>query len=227
MTVGVVVTLLVGLAILTVGAEFLVRGSSRLAAAAGVSPLVIGLTIVAYGTSTPELAVSVKAAWAGQPDIALGNVVGSNIFNVLFILGACGLIYPLKVHVQLIRLDVPIMIVTALIVPLLAYNGILGRIDGVLLVTALITYTTFVIRKSRKESKAAQEEFVDEFSAPKQIGPRYVAINVAMLAVGLVFLVFGARLFVNGAVTLAQTFGVSELVIGLTIVAAGTSLPEV
>jgi len=226
-TFGVLLTLLIGLTILTVGAEFLVRGSSRLAAAAGVSPLVIGLTIVAYGTSTPELAVSVKAAWAGQPDIALGNVVGSNIFNVLFILGACGLIYPLKVHVQLVRLDVPIMIATALIVPILGYNGVLGRVDGVLLVSALIGYTTFVIRKSRKESKAAQQEFAEEYAAPKKIDARFMTINAVMLAVGLVFLVFGARLFVNGAVTLAQTFGVSELVIGLTIVAAGTSLPEV
>ena len=130
MTFGVLLTLVIGLTILTVGAEFLVRGSSRLAAAAGISPLVIGLTIVAYGTSTPELAVSVKSAWAGQPDIALGNVVGSNICNVLLILGVCGMIYPLKVHAQLVRLDVPLMIVTALMVPVLGYNGVLGRVDG-------------------------------------------------------------------------------------------------
>ncbi len=227
MTFGVLLTLVIGLTILTVGAEFLVRGSSRLAAAAGISPLVIGLTIVAYGTSTPELAVSVKSAWAGQPDIALGNVVGSNICNVLLILGVCGMIYPLKVHAQLVRLDVPLMIVTALMVPVLGYNGVLGRVDGVILVSGLIVYNVFIIRKSRQESKRAQDEFAEEYAAPKVISARYIAINATVLAAGLVMLVFGARMFVNAAVTLAQAYGVSELVIGLTIVAVGTSLPEV
>jgi cation:H+ antiporter len=221
-----VLGLAVGLTILTIGAEFLVRGSSKLAAAAGVSPLVIGLTIVACGTSAPELAVSVKAAWAGQTDIALGNVVGSNICNVLLILGACGLVYPLKVHVQLIRLDVPVMIVTALVVPILAYNGVIGRVDGAILVCGLISYNVFIIRKSRQESKAGQKVFSDEYSPPPQIGTRYLLINAVMLAVGLVMLVYGARIFVNAAVTLAKSYGVSELVIGLTIVAVGTSLPE-
>ncbi|MCC6155898.1 MAG: calcium/sodium antiporter [Candidatus Hydrogenedentes bacterium] len=227
MTAGVVLSLAVGLTILTIGAEFLVRGSSKLAAAAGISPLVIGLTIVAYGTSTPELAVSVKSAWAGQPDIALGNVVGSNICNVLLILGVCGMIYPLKVHVQLIRLDVPLMIVTALMVPVLGYNGVLGRVDGAILVAGLVAYNVFIIRKSRQESKRAQEEFAEEYAAPKEINARYFAVNAIVLAAGLVMLVYGARMFVNAAVTLAQSFGVSELVIGLTIVAVGTSLPEV
>lgn len=219
--------LLVGLAILTAGAECLVRGSSKLAAAAGISPLVIGLTVVAYGTSTPEFAVSVKSAWAGQSDIAIGNVVGSNICNVLLILGACAALFPLRVNVQLIRLDVPIMIGAALLVPALGYDGRIGRIEGLILFGMMAAYTAFVIRKSRKETRAAQEKFAAEFAAPERVTAGFVLANAALVALSLVLLVYGARTFVNAAVELAHAFGVSELVIGLTIVAVGTSLPEV
>ena len=227
MTILTWVVLFVGLTILTIGAECLVRGSSRLAAEAGVSPLVVGLTVVAYGTSTPELAVSVKSAWMGQSDIALGNVVGSNICNVLLILGACALAYPLKVNLQLIRLDVPIMIAASLLVPIMGYNGQIGRIEGLALLACMVWYNIFVIRKSRQESKAIADQYAAEFAVPSTVTARDVLINVAILIAGLVLLVVGARLFVNAAVDVAHAFGMSELVIGLTIVAIGTSLPEV
>ncbi|MDZ4857458.1 MAG: calcium/sodium antiporter [Candidatus Hydrogenedentes bacterium] len=219
--------LFIGLAILVAGAEGLVRGSSKLAAAAGVSPLVIGLTVVAYGTSTPELAVSVKAAWTGQSDIALGNVVGSNIFTVLFILGACALISPLKVNAQLIRFDVPIMIAVSIALAVMGLNGVLGRIDGVLLFTAIVAYTVYVIRKSRSERKTVQEAFDADYGDTKKETPVRFIVDIGSVAIGLVMLIFGARIFVDSAIEVAQAFGVSELVIGLTIVAIGTSLPEV
>lgn len=226
MTIMTWVLLAVGLVILTVGAEFLVRGASKVAAAFGVSSLVIGLTVVAYGTSAPELAVSVKSAFEGQSDIAVGNVVGSNIFNVLFILGICALIYPLKVHAQLIRLDVPIMIAVSFLAMFLSLDGGLGRYDGGLLFSLVVIYTVFLIRKSRAESRAVKKEFEEEFP-PEKLTTTTLLINLGFVAIGIAFLILGAQLLVNSSIQIAQTFGVSELVIGLTIVAAGTSLPEV
>jgi cation:H+ antiporter len=218
-----VVLFVAGLGLLVVGAEWLVRGASRLAAALGISPLVIGLTVVAYGTSAPEMAVSVKSAWAGQPDLALGNVVGSNVFNVLLILGASATITPLLVSSQLIRLDVPIMIGLSVLTLLLAGDGSIGRLDGAILFAGAVAYTAFQIRQSRRESAALQDEYAQEYG-PKRSS---TAANLAFIAAGLVLLVLGSRWLVNGAVAFAQALGVSELVIGLTIVAAGTSLPEV
>ena len=218
-----VVLFVAGLGLLVLGAEWLVKGASRLAAALGISPLVIGLTVVAYGTSAPEMAVSVKSAWAGQPDLALGNVVGSNIFNVLFILGASAIITPLVVSSQLIRLDVPIMIGASLLTLLLAGDGSVGRLDGAILFALAVAYTVFQIRQSRKESAAVREEYGREFGPSRSA----TAANLAFIAAGLVLLVLGSRWLVNGAVAFAQALGVSELIIGLTIVAAGTSLPEV
>jgi cation:H+ antiporter len=184
---------------------------------------VIGLTVVAYGTSSPEMAVSVKSVLAGQGDIAAGNVVGSNIFNVLFILGASAVITPLLVSSQLIRLDVPIMMGVSALMLLLAADGSIGRLDAALLFAGAIAYTVFQILQSRKESAAIREEYGKEYG-PMQTS---TAVNLAFVAAGLVLLVLGSRWLVNGAVAFAQAFGVSELVIGLTIVAAGTSLPEV
>ena len=212
-----------GLGLLVLGAEWLVKGASRLAAAVGISPLVIGLTVVAYGTSAPEMAVSVKSAWAGQPDLAIGNVVGSNIFNVLFILGAAAVIAPLLVSSQLIRLEVPIMIGTSILAVLLALDGAIGRLDGALLFAGAIAYTVFQVVASRKESAAIREEYAKEFGAKRSS----MVANLGFVAAGLVLLVLGSRWLVAGAVAFAQALGVSELVIGLTIVAAGTSLPEV
>ncbi len=222
-----IVLLVAGLVILIVGAEALVRGASRLAAALGISPLVIGLTVVAFGTSSPEMAVSVQAAIAGQGDIALGNVVGSNIFNVLFILGISALITPLIVAQQLVRLDVPIMIGMSFLVWLMALNGYLGRWEGMLLFAGIIVYTVFLIWQSRRESKAVQEEYATEYGERETRTWQHTALNVLLAVGGLALLILGARWLVDGATQLARFFGVSDLIIGLTIVAAGTSLPEV
>lgn len=220
-------TLIAGLTILTLGAEFLVRGASRLAALAGVSSLVIGLTVVAYGTSAPELAVSMKSGLAGQSDIALGNVIGSNVFNVLFILGLCSLILPLRVDSQLVRLDVPIMIALSILGYLLCLDGTIGRVDGLILASCAIGYSVFTVIKSRRETKAIQAEFDQEYAAPADRSLKTVCWNLTLLVLGLVLLVGGAQMFVNSAITIAEAMGVSKLIIGLTIVAAGTSLPEV
>ncbi len=222
------VTLFVGgLALLVAGAEGLVRGASRLAAVVGVSPLVIGLTVVAYGTSAPELAVSVKAALEGQPDLALGNVVGSNLFNVLFILGLSALITPLAVAQQLVRFDVWVMIGVSAAALLLGLDGRVGRVDGFVLVAGGVAYTAWCIRQSRRENAAVQTEYAAEFGRPARAGLSAGLANVALVLVGLALLVLGSRWLVTSAVVIARALGVSELVIGLTIVAAGTSLPEV
>jgi cation:H+ antiporter len=217
-----------GLAALVVGAEALVRGASKLALSLGLSSLVVGLTVVAFGTSAPEMAVSVGAALAGQNDIAVGNVVGSNIFNVLFILGVSALIVPLLVHTQVIRQEVPIMIGVTLLLCVLILDGGLSVFEGVLLFGLLLAYTSFVIRQSRRETQAARAEFDAEVqpAAPGAWDSR-LGVQIGLIVVGLVLLVIGARGIVTAAVAFAQALGVSELVIGLTIVAAGTSLPEV
>jgi cation:H+ antiporter len=215
-----------GLIFLIAGAEALVRGASRLAAAAGISPLVIGLTVVAFGTSSPELAVSIKSALAGQASLAVGNVVGSNIFNVLFILGVSGVITPLAVSQQLVRLDVPLMIGLSILVLVLALDGGLGRADGLLLFIGLVAYVCFLIYQSRRESASVKAEYAGEWNARRR--PREsLAQNIVLAAAGLVLLVLGARWLVEAAVSMARYLGISELVVGLTIVAAGTSLPEV
>ena len=212
--------------LLIAGAELLVRGASRLALAAGISPLVVGLTVVAFGTSSPELAVTVSSAYAGEADVALGNVVGSNIFNVLFILGISALIAPLVVAHQLVRLDVPIMIGASVLALLLALDGRIGRLDGLLLFGGILAYTVFLIRQSRRETLAAQTPDGAMPAGEKQGGGAW-PLNLGLIGIGLALLVFGARWLVEAAVTTATTLGVSELVIGLTIIAAGTSLPEV
>ena len=218
-------TFIVGLLLLVVGAEALVRGATRLAAVLGISPLVIGLTVVAFGTSSPEFAVSIKAAVSDQADIALGNVVGSNIFNVLLILGLSALVMPLSVSQQLVRLDVPVMIGLSVLVLVLALDGTLGRIEGLLLVVGLLLYTAFLVRQSRRESAAVRDEYAREYDAPPTAGRGWI-VNLALVAGGLALLVLGSRWLVDSAVTAARHFGVSELIVGLTIVAAGTSLPE-
>lgn len=216
-----------GLITLVAGAELLVRGASRLAAALGISPLVIGLTVVAFGTSSPELAVSVQSAFNGSADIALGNVVGSNIFNVLFILGLSAIITPLIVHQQLVRLDVPLMIGLSILLFLLGLDGKIGFLDGAILFIGLIAYTGYGIWQSRREAKDVQQEYADEYAAPSGAKQPGMLVNLVFVAAGLGLLVLGSDWLVNGAVSLARLFNVSDLVIGLTIVAAGTSMPEV
>ena len=217
-----------GLVALVAGADLLVRGASRLALSFGISPLVVGLTIVAFGTSAPEMAVSAGAVLNGQTGLAMGNVVGSNIFNVLFILGLSALITPLVVHVQLIRQEVPIMIGASLLVLVLALDGTLGLFDGALLFGLLLAYTSFLVVQSRRESRGAQAEFDAEIQpARPDAWDARLPVQLALIAAGLALLVFGSDWLVSAAVVFAQSLGVSDLVIGLTIVAAGTSMPEV
>lgn len=218
-----------GLVILTAGAEMLVKGSSRLALAAGISPLAVGLTIVAYGTSTPELVVSMQAAFAGQADIALGNAVGSNVFNILFILGVSAVIAPLVVTQKLIRIDVPIMIGVSILLWVLALDGRIGRGDALLLTAGIVAFTVFSIVQSRREEAAIRAEYEQGIGSPDQEKKKKSGwiVNLILIAAGLAGLALGAKWFLEGAVTLARGLGISDLVIGLTLVAAGTSLPEV
>ena len=157
-----------GLISLVVGAELLVRGASRLALSLGISPLVVGLTIVAFGTSAPEIAVSVAAALEGRTDIAIGNVVGSNIFNVLFILGLSALITPLVVNAQIIRQEVPIMIGASLLLLAFGLDGWLGQIDAIILFALLVVYTVFLVIQSRRETRATQDEYEAEVESTSQ-----------------------------------------------------------
>ena len=220
--------LVAGLVLLVVGGELLLRGASKLAVSLGVSPLVIGLTVVAFGTSAPELAVSLQAALTGRVDIAIGNVVGSNIFNVLFILGISAAITPLVVAGQMIRQEVPVMVAVSLLLLALALDGSIARWEGLLLVALLAGYTVFVIRQSRRETRALQEEYAGEVHiAAVASWDDTLWAQALLIAGGLVLLVAGSRWLVAAAIAVAEAAGVSELVIGLTIVAAGTSLPEV
>lgn len=209
-----------GLILLIVGAEGLVRGASRLASRMGISPIVVGLTVVAFGTSTPELAVSIGSSLSGQADVALGNVVGSNIFNVLFILGAAAVAAPLTAATRLVRLDVPLGIGVSAGVLLLALDGAIGRIDGLFLVGGLIAYTGGLLVQSWSQNEPPPDGPTD---GP---GGANWGWNLGLVVGGLALLVLGARWFVEAAVGMARLLGVSELVIGLTIVAGGTSLPE-
>jgi cation:H+ antiporter len=217
-----------GLGLLIGGADVLVRGASRLATAIGLSPLVVGLTVVAFGTSAPELAVSLQAAFRGDADIAVANVVGSNIFNVLFILGASASIAPLVVSQQLVRLDVPIMVGISLAAFALASDGRVGVLDGLLLASGAIGYTLLLARLGRREAAAAAAEAGgDGSTGPRSRAAGASLLHVAYIVAGLGLLVLGSRWFVDGAISLARVLGVSEVVVGLTIVAGGTSLPEV
>ncbi len=215
-----------GLVALVIGAELLVRGSSRLALSCGVSPLVVGLTIVAFGTSAPEVAVSVGSAIHGNSDIAIGNVVGSNIFNVLFILGVSALITPLVVHAQILRQEVPIMIASSLLLLAFAADGNLSFGESAAFAILLVAYTVFLIRQSRRQTAAMKAELTAN-AEPAARAHGHWSIQVVLVIVGLGFLVLGADWLVASATHFARELGVSDLVIGLTIVAAGTSLPEV
>jgi Ca2+/Na+ antiporter len=189
-----------GLIFLAIGGEFLVRGASRLAALAGISPLVIGLTVVSFGTSSPELAVSIQAGLAGKSDIAVGNVVGSNIFNILFILGACALLSPLVVALQLIRREVPFMIAVSLLLIGLAFDGSVSWLDGVLLFGLLIGYVIWSIFASRQEREEVIAEYAQEFGStilPAQRKGIVLLLNIGFIVVGLVLLAIGSNWLVE------------------------------
>lgn len=208
---------------LFLGAEGLVRGSASLALRAGLSPLTVGLTIVAFGTSSPELFACVKASLSQQGDIAVGNVVGSNSFNIGVILALAALVCPIPVHKQIIKIDAPIALVVALLLPFLLRNHTLGRVQGLLLITGIVAYASMNVVLARRVAIAGTENLTD---APLLAVSRHWGMDIAYIVVGLGLLVFGSSLLVDNSVVVAKAFGVSEAVIGLTIVAAGTSMPE-
>lgn len=217
---------LLGLVLLIAGAEALVRGSSRLAAVLGISPLVIGLTVVAFGTGAPELAVSIKSVLSEQAGLAVGNVIGSNIVNVLLILGLSAAIAPLVVSQQLVRLDVPLMVAISILVFFLCLDAVISRVDGLVLLAGFAAYIAFVVYQSRKERSEVKEQYDKEFGPAIREKSHWV-LNVGLIVLGLVLLVLGSRWLVDSAVTFARYLGVSDVIVGLTIVAAGTSLPEI
>lgn len=210
--------LLIGLAVLTFGAELLVRGSAALALRLGLTPLVIGLTVVAFGTSAPELVVSLQAAGRDAAEIAVGNVIGSNLCNLALVLGLCALIKPLTTDRSVIWREVPLLIGATFAGVIVLMNGFLGFWEGVGLIAALFAYTSFTLIKARQDPN--QSLGADE--------PKPLKLPVALIYTigGLGLLLYGSDLFVGGAVELAQALGWSETLIGLTIVAIGTSLPE-
>ncbi len=215
-----------GIVALVVGAQALVQGASKFALSMGLSPLVVGLTIVAFGTSAPEMAVSVDAVSAGQVDLAVGNVVGSNIFNLLFILGISALITPLFVHIQIIRQELPIMMGAGLLLLVMGLDKNISMLDAGTLLLLLFIYTGFLVWQSRKET--ASNEFDKELTpSPSGAWDSRWYIQLILIIAGLGLLVLGSDWLVDSAVAFAKAFGVSDLIIGLTIVAAGTSLPEV
>jgi len=223
-----VLMLLLGLIGLVAGAELLVRGASRLGLAIGISPLVIGLTIVAFGTSSPEMAVSVRAALTNHPDIVIGTNVGSTVFNILFILGICALVAPLIISQQLVWYEVPIMIGVHLLLLVMSLDGKITRLNALILLLCLICYTVYAIVKGRREAKTVTDEYQEAFSVSKnRLNALIIGKQCGLIVLGLIFCVFGAGWLLDSAVILARALGVSELVIGMTIIAASTSLPEV
>lgn len=213
---------LLSLVVLFFGADFLVKGSSSLAMRMGISPLVVGLTVVALGTSTPELLVSVRAALEGSPEIAVGNAVGSNIFNIGAILGISAIICPLAINRQLLKLDLPILVVIAALFTALFWDSQFGFWEGALFVSTLVGYTVYMIRASKKAKASVQQ--AEEAKSMKMLDHWW--LDVLYFAGGLAALVYGSRLLVDNAVAIAHYFHLSEAVIGLTIVAAGTGMPE-
>ena len=228
---------ILGIVLLVGGAELLVRGAARLATAAGIAPLVIGLTVVAFGTSAPELAVTTAATLRGGSDLALGNVIGSNILNVLLILGISAVVAPLLVQRRLVRLEVPFMILVSVVVVLLALDRSFSRLEGLALVASGVCYTVFLVVQARrvgKRSAASVDPAVataagvasSESKSSSGWVPMGVLGDVALVVAGLGLLVVGSHWIVQGAEALAESLGIPHLVIGLTVVAAGTSLPE-
>jgi cation:H+ antiporter len=229
MTVHPAIVFLGGLVVIVVGAELVLRGASRIAAWLGLQPIVIGLTVVALGTSAPELAVGITAAVEGRGALAVGNIAGTNIVNILLILGLSAALRPMPLRMLSIRLDVPSMIGAAVVVFLFALDGLLSRGEGILLLTGALIYTVTLVRMSKRESADVKREIADEYGS-EALGVRSgwvsAAWSLVLFITGLALTVLGADLLVVGAVSIAQGLGVSDAIIGLTIVAIGTSMPE-
>lgn len=220
------VLLVSGLLALIAGAELFVRGASRIAELLGIPRLIIGLTVVSIGTSGPEILISTFGALEGRSDLAIGNAVGSNIFNVLFILGLSAVIVPLTVAQQLVRIDVPVLVLISLFFLGLAWNGSITRGEGAALVLLGVVYTAVLVWQARRTTAVEPAAVVEPVGSGGRRRHAWI-VDLVLAAAGLTLLVLGCRWFVAGAVDAARVLGVSELVIGLTIVAAGTSLPEV
>jgi cation:H+ antiporter len=221
-----------GLVVVVLGAEMLLRGATRIATLLRISPIVIGLTVVSVGTSAPELAVGLTAAHEGKGPLAVGNIAGTNIVNILLILGLSAAIRPLPTRSLSVRLDVPVMIATAVALLVMAMDGVLTRAEGLGLLLAAVVYTVALVQLSRQEAPDTRLAFRDALAAqaPPRVnlptGAAAWAWNGALLLVGMALAVLGAELLVAGAVELAKAYGVSDAFIGLSIVAIGTSAPE-
>ncbi|CAN5689836.1 calcium/sodium antiporter [soil metagenome] len=222
-----IASFVIGIVLLYFGAELLVRGSARLARSFGISALVVGLTVVAVGTSAPELVVSLIAVLRGQADLTVGNVVGSNISNIALILGISALIYPIAVRARLLSRGIPLMIVATIAFALLVRDGMLGRAGGLFLFVGLIAYFTYLLRSRGDELPEVEAEY-EQHQQERGCCPRDESRlwNTGLAFVGLVLLAAGAHLLVGAATVFALHVGMSELVVGLTVVAIGTSLPE-
>ncbi|CAM3785637.1 calcium/sodium antiporter [Occultella aeris] len=221
------IAILLGLLALIGGAELLVRGGSNLAARLGISPIVVGLTVVSLGTSMPELAIGLQAATSGSAGLAIGNIVGTNIVNLLLILGLSALIRPIALETRTVRTDLPAMLVASVLLVLMALDGVLSLWEGVLLVGAGLAYTLLIVHTAKRESAAVKHEYDEEYEVPERTRTgRRGLVDLLLLVGGIAIIVFGSDLLVGGAVEIATDLGVSEAVIGLTIIAIGTSAPE-
>lgn len=226
--------IIIGLVLLVVGGELLVRGASVLARRVGISSLVVGLTVVSAATSAPELAITIGAVWQDEPGLAVGNVVGSNIVNILFILGLSALILPLIVTRGLVRFDVPVMVALSAGLLVMALDGVISAIDGLILFSAVIAHTVWTIVVSRRRARppvdttepATVSATSDTGDEDEKAPATSTVASLLLIVVGIALLVGGATLLVDGAVNIATGLGISSLVVGLTVVAIGTSLPE-
>lgn len=229
MTLHPLVVFIGGLIIILLGAEFVLRSASRIAAMLGIRPIIIGLTVVSIGTSMPELAVGITAVSEGYGSLAVGNIAGTNMLNILFILGLSAALKPLPLHQLSIKLDVPVMIGAAIILFMMALDGEISRLEGVFLFVSAIVYVIVLIRMSKKESAVLKKEYEEEYSPSALLnkpGTLSIVGNSILLISGIGFSVLGANLLVDGAVDIALSLGISDALIGLTIVAIGTSAPE-
>ncbi len=218
-----------GLVIISLGAEFLLRGASTMAAMLGIRPIIIGLTVVSIGTSLPELAVGITAVSEDKGALAIGNIAGTNVLNILFILGLSAALRPLPLQMRTLRLNVIVMILTAILLIVMSLDGILSRLEGIIMVACSVLYILVVIRASSKETASVRKEFAEEFSPVVLVekrGWKVWSLNIVFLVGGMAMTMLGANLLVSGATSIAQSMGVSDAVIGLTIVAIGTSAPE-
>lgn len=224
------VIFIAGLVIIVFGAELILRSAARIASMLGVKPIIIGLTIVAIGTSTPELAVGITAVSEGQPGLAVGNIAGTNIVNILFILGLSAALRPLPLQLLSIKLDVPVMILASFMLLGMSWDGVLTKNEGWILILSAVVYVVVLIRVSRNEPPQVQADYESQYKAEPPLKKYSNAVkfwNGVLLIMGIALTILGADLLVSGASNIARAFGVSDAIIGLTIVAIGTSAPEI